>query len=338
MIRDRDLDRRRWLRPESDDELDEATWERIEERLDAAPKRSVVWPVGVGVVLAAAAALWLVARPAAGVNEWSEGELVAGGETLEATMDDGSIVEAEPHSILVRESNEGEDVHVRIAEGAATFEVVRDEGRNFVVHADDVEVVVVGTRFQVTRGETILVAVERGAVEIRQGETTTYVSAGETWEEPDETPVAPVEVADVEPVEADDDEDSHVEAEPRVSRPSPARLFEAAQEARREGRHQEAARRYGEFIRRHPRHNNAPLAAFELGRLKMDVLGDPQGAARAFGRASRRGSPFRQDAMARRVQALGAAGDGAGCETARARYEAAFPSGRHLRSLAGACE
>lgn len=73
MIRDRDLDRRRWVEPERDDELDKATWERIDARLTEGPKRPWLIPAGVGVVFAAAA-LWLVLRPSNA--EWNEEELV----------------------------------------------------------------------------------------------------------------------------------------------------------------------------------------------------------------------------------------------------------------------
>ncbi|MFT5358224.1 MAG: quercetin dioxygenase-like cupin family protein [Polyangiales bacterium] len=368
MIRERDFDRRRWTEPQPDDPLNEATWERIERRLDAAPKRSLAWPVGVGVVLAAAAAMWLVLRPSN--TEWSEGELVANHEAVVVEMEDGSSVEAAPHSRLIRQANRGADMHVQVAEGEATFDVESNTERDFVVHAGDVEVVVVGTRFSVERGDVVLVSVERGAVEIRRDGVTTVVSAGEIWGEPEENeelPVAeliPVEATELIPVEATepipveatepipveateessavdvdvDVEPADIEQNPQATRPSAARLFEAAQGARRDGRHQEASRTYGEFLRHYPSHNNASLAAFELGRLKMDVLHDPRGAAHAFERAARRGSPFRQDAMARHVQALAASGDGHGCVRARTRYETAFPSGRHLAVLSDVCE
>ncbi|MFK8001031.1 MAG: tol-pal system YbgF family protein, partial [Polyangiales bacterium] len=214
--------------------------------------------------------------------------------------------------------------------------------RDFVVHAGEVEVVVVGTRFSVERGEVVIVAVSRGAVEIRHEGASVVVSAGEIWRQPEEVEPA---AEHVEP--APETETANPEAEIEVAaaeesttstRPSATRLFEAAQVARRDGRHDEASRKYAEFLRHYPSHNNASLAAFELGRLKMDVLHDPAGAARAFGRAARRGSPFRQDAMARQAQALAASGDDDGCARARSRYEEAFPSGRHLAGLAGVCE
>ncbi|MFK8004076.1 MAG: FecR domain-containing protein, partial [Polyangiales bacterium] len=165
MIRDRDLDRRRWVEPESDDELDKATWERIDARLTAGPKRTWLVPASVGVVLAAAAAMWLVLQPSNA--EWNEGELVASAEAVVAVMEDGSSVEAAPHSRLVRQANQGDDMHVQVAEGEASFDVARNAARDFVVHAGEVEVVVVGTRFSVERGEVVIVAVSRGAVEIR---------------------------------------------------------------------------------------------------------------------------------------------------------------------------
>lgn len=343
MIRDRDFDRRRWVEPERDDALDSATWERIDAKLTEGPKRSWAWPAGAGVVLAAAAAMWLVLQSPA---EWSEGELVARSEVLRAVMEDGSSVEAAPHSRLIRQANQGADMHLQVAEGEATFDVARNAARDFVVHAGEVEVVVVGTRFSVDRGDVVVVEVSRGAVEIRHEGVSSFVSAGETWREPEEneelavTEPAAVEPGALQPVEPQVEEPEAAEPEEnsQSTRPSATHLFEAAQSARRDARHEEASRKYAEFLRYYPSHNNASLAAFELGRLKMDVLHDPRGAAHAFERAARRGSPFRQDAMARQAQALAASGDDAGCVRARTRYEAAFPSGRHLAGLASACD
>lgn len=352
MIRDRDLDRRRWVEPESDDELDQATWERIDARLTEGPKRTWLVPASVGVVLAAAAAMWLVLQPSNA--EWNEGELVASADAIVAVMEDGSSVEAAPHSRLVRQANQGDDMHVQVAEGEASFDVARNAARDFVVHAGEVEVVVVGTRFRVERGDVVVVAVSYGAVEIRHEGASVIVSAGEIWREPEdhedpeeaaepavaEVAGAPATELEVEPSEeeAGEPEVSAPATRPSAVRVDPAELFEAAQGARRDGRHDEASEKYGEFLRHFPSHTNASLAAFELGRLKMDVLHDPAGAARAFERAARRGSPFRQDAMARQAQALAASGDGDGCTRARTRYEEAFPSGRHLASLAHVCE
>ena len=354
MNRDKEYDRRRWIEPEADNALNDATWERIGQRLDAPPRRSVAWPLAVGVAFAAAAVAWLVVRPSN--VEWNDGDLVAMHESVVVFTEDGTAVEASPHSRVIRQVREGHEVHLEVAEGEATFDVETSRGQTFTVHAGEVDVVVAESpRVRIERGDVVVVAVERGAVEIRHAGATVVVSAGEivararrTRETQVETQVETENEPQSNAQESDAEQTPRTEPSPETgpedevsarpaSRRSAGRLFESARNARREGQHQDAARTYEEFLRRYPSHNNATLAAFELGRLKMDILHDPRGAAGAFARAAIPGSPFRQDAMARHAQALAASGDRAGCARATARYEATFPEGRHLPMLADAC-
>ena len=93
--------------------------------------------------------------------------------------------------------------------------------------------------------------------------------------------------------------------------------------------------------REHPRDPRAGLAAFELGRLRMDRLGDMPGAVQALEQAVALapGAELREDALARLVAASAAAHDHAVCTRARARYLTEYPSGVHHRTVsAAACE
>ena len=116
-------------------------------------------------------------------------------------------------------------------------------------------------------------------------------------------------------------------------------LFTAAAEARRSGNAAEAARLYRRLVARFPRDDRAALASFELGRIRLDQLGDPNGAASAFRRAlALGGGPFAQDARARLVEAYDAAGNMAACERSKRAYLRRYPNGRHVVDVTRACE
>jgi len=127
----------------------------------------------------------------------------------------------------------------------------------------------------------------------------------------------------------------HGDAAPRDARA----WFAQASVARRAGWMQEAADAYAELLRRYPRDGRAGLSAFELGRIRMDALGDSRGAIEAFSEALRlsRKSQFREDALARLAIAHDTLGEHANCQTVRARYLAEFPAGVHLGTLANLC-
>ena len=116
-------------------------------------------------------------------------------------------------------------------------------------------------------------------------------------------------------------------------------LLDHANLARRAGRLQDAAELYSDLVGRYPRDRRASLAAFELGRLRMDSLRDMQGAVQALERALKlddRGA-FAEDALARLVLAEEALGDRAGCGRAQSRYLARYPEGVHAQHVAERC-
>jgi TolA-binding protein len=102
---------------------------------------------------------------------------------------------------------------------------------------------------------------------------------------------------------------------------------------------QDAADAYAEVLKRFPRDSRAGVSAFELGRIRMDALGDPKGAASAFADALRLShrAEVREDALARLAIAGDALGDRDMCQKARARYLADYPSGVHAGSLTPLC-
>jgi len=81
----------------------------------------------------------------------------------------------------------------------------------------------------------------------------------------------------------------------------------------------------------------APLAAFALGRLELDSLGQAQAAASAFRKAMALGIPsgLREDVRARLVEAYARSGDADAARRAADAYLAEFPRGRHVQAIQG---
>jgi hypothetical protein len=115
-----------------------------------------------------------------------------------------------------------------------------------------------------------------------------------------------------------------------------AALFQRAQAARAAGSPEETARLLDELLRRFPSDPRAGLAAFQLGRLRLDS-GDPKAALQAFDRASNAGSAFQEQVAARRVQALEQLGDLAACRSARADFLRDYSGGSFAEVVRRRC-
>jgi tetratricopeptide (TPR) repeat protein len=134
-------------------------------------------------------------------------------------------------------------------------------------------------------------------------------------------------------------------ARPGVSRDAAAdagasHVFKRASVARRAGRMREAADAYAALLARYPSDARAGLSAFELGRIRMDALGDPEGAIAALAHAADAGTgtSFHEDALARIALAYDALGRNGACREARDRYLAEYPHGVHAHALAAQCK
>ena len=338
-------DRRELVEPVLDPTRFDETWSAIEERMDRRATRPRGRAVTVGaVVLAVAAAVALAVTVPGAATPWMGTTLATAAERATVRLPEGSIVDAEPRTELVRVRESADEVRLALRSGAASFDVVRNPDRLFTVEAGDVEVRVVGTAFQVARvGQRVRVTVERGAVDVRRGEELVRLRAGDEWEdEASVTEVAPVATVEETAAEPAPPEDVDIEPrEPHARRltVTPDTLFQQAGDARRAGDAREAARLYGRLVGRFPRNDRAPLAAFELGRIRLDQLGDPRGAAAAFQKAlALGGGPFSQDARARLVEAHAKAGNDAGCRRAQEGYLSRYPRGRHTDDVTRACE
>lgn len=131
------------------------------------------------------------------------------------------------------------------------------------------------------------------------------------------------------------------------SAPSARQLFERADAERLAGRSRQAAEAFDELRRHYPNDTRAGYAAFMLGRIRLDSLGDPGGAAEAFefalAHAARDGSAagsgfFLEDAAARHVEALDGAGRREECRAARERFSRSFPRAVRAALVKQLCE
>jgi transmembrane sensor len=325
-----------------------------------------------GLVLGALVMHRWMADPS--VVTWRDLDIETGAQGAVLGLSDGSRVRLASHT-HVEACDPGEPgVCIRVDRGRAHFEVTPRSGSALRVLGGPVEVRVVGTRFLVERTvaagyQGVTVTVEDGAVRLMApGVPDLQLEAGQTWStgvssggptaaagsQGDTAPLergargvakegAQAVAAGVDPIEAEG-------AEPGAGPPSaspgavgagegPRALWERAMRARGLGERRSEERAYVALLRRHPGDARARQAAFELGRLRMDALGDPAGAIAPLRRAVEAGSgtTFHGDALARLARAYAATGDGKACRGARRKYLDRYPSGMHARVVRTLC-
>ena len=333
-----------------------AVSERLEQRVK--PARRWVWVTAGAVALAAAGAgAFVLVSSERGPSPWEGAAFETEHAPLTVALADGSTMRLDSSSRVEVAGSAERGVHLSLKRGRIECKVTHRRAPSFVVTADGVEVRVVGTRFSVESvregdASRVEVRVDEGAVEVRSsgrpGEVQ-RVEAGRTWSqvtrtdpvakapaepEPEPAPVAPS--AEVAPPSAPAPDEPSAKPATETART----LLEEANEYRRAGRVADAARAYETLLARHPKDGRAGLAAFELGRLRMDRLGDFAGAIQALERAMTLapGSGFREDAMARLVTAYARSGNAARCSRARDAYLKRYPEGVHRNTVAKQCD
>jgi transmembrane sensor len=350
----------RYVQPEVSEARVERLWSGVEERLEKRPSRAWRWVV-LSTVLSGAAAggfFWLDAARSAGPAPGAERAVLADAkletksDELSVTLGDGSSVKLASQSEVRVQGSNSSAISLSLGRGELSCDVTHREDRKFTVMAGDVEVRVVGTRFSVKRSPgpaaRVEVNVTRGVVEVRSARrpgVVARVAAGQNWienaesarslDEPTPSPAPPPETQGSLPPKRD--APPSASAAPAV--PSARELFEKAAESRRAGDASAAARAYEELLHLHPSDARASLAAFELGRLRMDRLGDLPGAIVALERAvaMRVGPTFREDALARLVSVYASQANFGACRRARDRYLSSYPGGVHAGAVATRC-
>jgi len=112
-------------------------------------------------------------------------------------------------------------------------------------------------------------------------------------------------------------------------------LLALADAARLGGHPRQAVGPLERIVEGHSGDRRAAVAAFTLGRLRVDVLGDPGQGAEAFSKVLVLGAPaaLRESAHARLVEARKASGDHYGARRAARNYLERYPTGRWSDSI-----
>ncbi len=150
-------------------DLDPKAIDDVWSRLDARRRAPLRWPFAVAFACAVVALVVLLLRP---TPEEPKALHLGGGEAMAlavalthtTTLDDGSRIDV-TRGTLVPTTNDGSAVRFTLPQGHATFDVVPGGPRTWTIDAGLVTVTVLGTRFDVTRGDhEARVSVERGKV------------------------------------------------------------------------------------------------------------------------------------------------------------------------------
>jgi TolA-binding protein len=345
-----------YVRPKLTEARLQSQWARISERPAATGSSLWYWSAGAAVASLAIVAVVFTLRlraPEHAATQLSVERMASGAQKV-SFPEELSITLQSAASYRILERTK-QLVHLQLERGAAEFDVTPGRARRVVVTAGGFDVEVVGTHFSIELREAsgqpdIEVRVAHGNVKVRSsGDERTIVralAAGESWatrtnssSEPATPPVPPATPA--------------TPATPEVPATAPSAslpgasarvltakdLFEAAEASRLKGNPSEAAAALDRLRRGFPADPRSGLAAFELGRLRMDQLGDPAGAIVALGDAIRLdpSARFREDAQARIVQLYARFGQLERCRIAQTEYLKRYPVGSHVAAIQGLC-
>ncbi len=232
------------------------------------------------------------------------------------------------------------------------------------------------SRSKLRKGEEVQVAVSEGVVEVRGPGVVQRLAAGDRWVRSTDGTTR-VETSSDGVLETEDDlgriedgkeegEVKETEIETEAEEPgsdgikdgsrengrtgrlpgertgrveSVDALWNDARRARSEGRYRDTERIFARILKDFPSGGQSALAAFALGQLRMDVLGDPAGAVAPLRRAvaAGRGSSFHEDALSRLAQAYNRTGKTNDCIRTHRRYLTEYPEGVHRKRLARIC-
>lgn len=161
-------------------EIQDNNWKKVEEAITAeAPVRTINWfkriAIAASVALVVTAGIWYAATNNS-TEENSNLYKTSFAKTKKITLPDGSKVTLNANSELKLSANWGNNGDRQVwLEGEAYFEVEKKPAsqQKFVVHTKDIDVEVLGTKFNVnTRHEKAIVSLEEGKIKLSlKGET-----------------------------------------------------------------------------------------------------------------------------------------------------------------------
>ena len=294
-------------------------------------------------------------------GDWSSVDAPSDG-TRTFHLSDGSRIELEPAARLAPLENTGQSLALFLRTGRALFEVQPGGPRRWSIEAGLATIEVVGTRFIVTRApDRLTVEVEHGAVLVRGERVVDRVqrlSAGERLtidREPlndaahasrqtDDAPAAApppgrerIAAQETPPSWRDlARQGAYAEAYENLGPDGIAgraktadleQLLALADVARLSGHPRDAVEPLERAVAEHSNHPGAALAAFTLGRIRIDSLGDAAAADRNFEKAITLGLPqaLIEDAYLRLIEARAKAGDRRGAHEAWLTHRKQFP-------------
>jgi transmembrane sensor len=284
------------------------------------------------------------------IQSINKGDVLKAGKTW---LDDGSRITVGSDSRVEMVENTGGRIHGVLREGWARFEVNPGGPRRWVIDTGAFEVEVIGTAFTLSRrAEGARVRVHHGRVQVRgalvSGGAFQLVAGGQyaavshnnakrrqamenTVNGPTEPGPADLSGALFSPSATGLPTSGALTGEAaRDTRNSGAQALHRADQLRAGGRLEQAARVLARELNAHPHGRDAGLVALTLAQLQLDALGLPAEAARSFSRAAQLPtlpSALREQAVARRVEALAQAGLVEEANQAAAAYTRAYANG-----------
>jgi len=212
-------------------------------------------------------------------------------------------------------------VRLTQTKGLARYEVTHAPARAFVVAVADAEVEVHGTTFTVELTEkTVKVTVVEGNVLVRGDGRAVKLTTGEALEVAAfraPVPVAPSISATVAPAPS-------VKPKPTVEA-----LLAGADQARAQGRLDDAAEQLRTLVTTYPGDPRAASAWFTLGKVERG-RGRHAAAAAAFAKVT---GALAEDALAEEATSWKSAGDAARARTTAKRYLELHPKGLHAQRM-----
>jgi transmembrane sensor len=269
----------------------------------------------------------------------------------ERVLSDGSIAHALDATTEITVAQDTQDrAELVLAHGRGRFDVKPRRTGNFVVHAGEVTVTVLGTRFLVERvADRVGISVEQGTVHVAWGVGDVILKEGQSgWYPPLVVSALDGRAAAPKPSRATtrsagrspslaSPQDSPAPAGPVKTEKvqSAEQLLAAADDARLAGQAEQGAYLLRRLLREHRDDARAPLAAFTLGRMLLMELANPLEAAGAFAETRRLSpkGPLAEAALVREVEALQKAGASTLAKERAQEYLRLYPEGRRAAAV-----
>jgi len=311
-------------------------------RTSPPPRRPVTWIVATTVAVAAAVVVWFVAAgsraPAPTVVDETPAAPIAAVEPAPPLVEpvdparivlvDGTIVRLGPAAQIETERESLVHVELRQSAGEVHYTVPELAGREVVVHAATITIMVAAAEFFVDVGvDEVTIRVERGSVQVRSADRDVRLGAGERATL--RTTAASTEVLPKKPAAV------RSPARPATREHASAdELLRRADEARRAGRFDDAATALETILREHPRDPQVAAALFTLGRVERARGRHVQAAAafEACWRKRERG-PLAGDALGSAAMEYQQAGRHERAVELARLYVARLPAGLHAAAM-----